>query len=492
MTHDVIIIGSGLGGLECGFLLSEAGMDVLVLESGAQPGGCLQSYRRQGLDFDTGLHYVGGLGEGQSLHGLFRHLGLLRLPWQQLDERFDRVHLGGHTFALAQGYEHFVQTLADDFPAERQALTRYADLLRLANAHQLDALHPHPAHAASSPLEAFETNAYEYLNDLFGNLLLVNVLAGASMKMELRRESLPLFTFVHGQSSFVESSWRLKGKGAQVAETLAEGIRAHGGQVRCHAHVNALTAQGGRLTAAICADGSRHEARQFIADIHPDSLCQLLTHDNLLKPAYRHRMARLENTFGMLTVSVSVNPGRLPYANWNTYLYRNPDVWSVCQHNDPVQGLMVSCRVPDDGGPWVRQIDLLCPMTWQQCQPWADTTVGHRGETYLQLKQRLAHACLALAEEAIPGLQGELSACYVSTPLTYRDYLHAPQGSAYGVRKDCRNALGTLLSVRTPVPNLFMTGQHLMLHGIHGVSMTALHTCAEVIGKDYLWHLVQP
>ena len=69
--HDVIIVGSGLGGLLCAGILSRAGLDVLVLEQGTQPGGCLQTYRRHGLDFDTGFHYVGGLHEATGTGGTF-------------------------------------------------------------------------------------------------------------------------------------------------------------------------------------------------------------------------------------------------------------------------------------------------------------------------------------------------------------------------------------------------------------------------------------
>lgn len=53
MKYDAVIIGSGLGGLECAHILSKAGMSVLLLERGTQAGGCLQSYRRLGLAFDT-------------------------------------------------------------------------------------------------------------------------------------------------------------------------------------------------------------------------------------------------------------------------------------------------------------------------------------------------------------------------------------------------------------------------------------------------------
>ena len=60
-----MIIGSGFGGLVCGYLLAQSGRSVLVVERQAQPGGCIQSYKRQDCTFDTGLHYVGGLGDGQ-------------------------------------------------------------------------------------------------------------------------------------------------------------------------------------------------------------------------------------------------------------------------------------------------------------------------------------------------------------------------------------------------------------------------------------------
>lgn len=103
MKYDVVVIGSGLGGLECAYILSRAGLRVLVLEQGRQPGGCLQSYRRRGLAYDTGFHYVGGLDEGQPLHTVFTYLGLMQLPWQRLDHEFDKVTIGRVPLHLRKG-----------------------------------------------------------------------------------------------------------------------------------------------------------------------------------------------------------------------------------------------------------------------------------------------------------------------------------------------------------------------------------------------------
>ncbi len=490
MKYDAVIIGSGLGGLECAHILSKAGMSVLLLERGTQAGGCLQSYRRHGLAFDTGFHYVGGLDKGQSLHSAFRHLGLLRLPWQRLDNHFDQVTIGNQTFNFAQGYDAFVETLTAAFPAERDALNKYADMLKQCGEQQFDALNPQTGE--SSVLSRFfETSAYQYLTETFHDPLLINVLCGTSLKMELRKESLPLFTFAHGNGSFIESSWRLKGDGSLIVNSLADGIRMHGGEIICNAEVQELVEKDGKLVHAVCSNGEIYEGTIFISNIHPAVTCNLVKQSSRMKKVYRSRITHLENTFGMFTVSLRIKPQTLRYFNWNQYIYKEPDVWAFHLKNNPVSGVLVSCRIPEDGSKYVQQVDLLTPMNWSECEQWSHTEVGRRGEDYKAMKKRVADECITLAERFIPGLRDRITGCYTSTPLTYRNYTLTPEGSAYGLRKDFRNPMITLLSPRTPIPNLLLTGQNLMLHGLHGVTMTALFTCAEVLGKEPIWNIVK-
>jgi len=73
---DIIIIGSGLGGLVCANILAREGLKVLVLEKNQQFGGNLQTFSRDKIIFDTGVHYIGGLLPGQNLHKYFHYLGI--------------------------------------------------------------------------------------------------------------------------------------------------------------------------------------------------------------------------------------------------------------------------------------------------------------------------------------------------------------------------------------------------------------------------------
>jgi len=462
MNHDVLIIGSGLGGLECGALLAQRGLRPLVLEGSHQPGGCMQSFRRGGLHYDTGLHYVGGLAPGQAMHEAFGQLGLLDLPWEKMDEDFDHVIIAGRHFAFHQGYEAFVEGLAKDFPHQHEALQSF--VWRLQHITEAD----------------MEVCAYDYLRQTFSDELLLNVVSAAAMKTELRRESLPLFNFAHTLSSYIESSWRLRGDGNQLVNKLIDIICKAGGEVRTDSRVVQLTEMDGRITNAICADGQSYEAEYFISDIHPAVLCQLLEGCPSVRKAFRRRMAAVENTCGMFTAQFSVKPGALRYFAHNVFVYDKPNVWTMTYDNDPVKGVMISARVPEDGSDMLRQIDLLTPMPWQECKVWEDTKVGHRGDDYKAFCQQKTEQCIALAEQYIPGLHGMVEQCYTSTPLTYRDYLGSPEGGAFGMRKDCRTPMLSFHSVTTPLPNLLLTGQNIILPGIEGVTMTAFETCSKI------------
>jgi phytoene dehydrogenase-like protein len=87
-THyDVVITGSGLGGLVASIILAREGYSVCVLEKNNQYGGNLQTFVRDKTIFDTGIHYIGGLDKGQNLYKYFQYIGIMdALKLHKMDE----------------------------------------------------------------------------------------------------------------------------------------------------------------------------------------------------------------------------------------------------------------------------------------------------------------------------------------------------------------------------------------------------------------------
>jgi len=478
----VIIIGAGLGGLECGYILAKNGMQVTVLEHEAQVGGCLQTFRRGAALFDTGFHYVGALDEGESLHTLFSYFDLMGLPWKKLDEDcFDEVVIGEDTFAFANKHQRFYERMAARFPKEREGLKKYVTFLKEVGDHIFGVFlgDEHKRYTYS----LLSRSAYEFLNETIKDPLLRKVLSGTSLKMELNAPTLPLYTFAQINDSFIRSAWRLRGGGSQIADKLVEGIQAMGGEVRTRAAVTYIKEENGKAVGVSINDEDYLEADWIVSSVHPSHTVSLVKDSKVLRNIYRNRISHLDNTFGMFTANIRLKPGLLPYVNRNIFVHRaDADLWNV--NTLKTESVLVNYSVPEPYSSTAVNIDLLSPMSWAEVKKWVDFPVGRRGEDYVAFKQEKTEECIRLVEHRLPELRGAVERVFTSTPLSYQSYISSAEGSAFGIRKDYNNPMYTVLTPRTPIPNLLLTGQSLNLHGVLGVSMTSFLTCAEILGMD--------
>ncbi|MCF0190150.1 MAG: NAD(P)/FAD-dependent oxidoreductase [Marinilabiliaceae bacterium] len=488
VKYDVAIVGAGLGGLQCAYILADNGLSVCVVEQDALIGGCLQTYRRDGLPIDTGFHYIGGLDEGQILHRLFSYYDLLSLPFVKMDvECADEVVIEGKHFAIPQGYENYQSALRRYFPHQSDGIDKWVELLRSVADNIWNSLKPREAEQLFSQ-SLFAQGAYDYLHSIFTDSLIIDVISGPALKMELNAEKLPLYTFAQITSSFVQSAYRIRGGGMQIAEQLRRGIESRGGKVLRRARVTQILGTEGHASALEINGSETIEATSFISDIHPAATMALMEGSGLVRKIYRKRISSIANTFGIFTTSLILKDGMVPYQNHNKYIYTKPDVWHIndcLATDDTIRSALVSYAPNEDAkSPFARNIDILVPMHWSRVERWFGTDIAHRGDDYEALKRDVAERSIELAATCIPGLSAAIENVYTSSPLTYTSYTSTPQGSAYGIQKDFNNLMFTLLTPRTPVDNLYLTGQSLNLHGILGTSMTSLFTCAELLGPE--------
>ncbi len=494
MNYDVAIIGSGLGGLVCGALLARNGYRVAIFEKNKQIGGCLQTYARNKVIIDSGVHYIGGLGEGRNLYKIFDYLGIMsKLKLQRMDmDGFDHIGFAGdpHTYRMAQGYDNFVQHLLMDFPDERKALEDYCHTMR-------DICRRFPLYnlrtgAASEKLEVMNMSANGFLQQLTNNERLQNVLAGNNLLYAGVPDKTPFYVHALVLNSYIEDSWKCVDGGSQMGKWLARAITEKGGVIYRNTAVQQIIGEGNRVGYMLLDNGQQVKAAHYISNLHP-AQTMAITESELIRGAYRSRISTLENAIAPFVLNIVLKPGSFPYLNYNYYYHQTSNAWDGIDYtadNWPLTyGLYATAssrHMPCTDG-----LSVLTYMRYEEVAPWQHTfnTTSReqpRGADYEAFKKQKAERLLDVIEQRFPGLRSSIDTYYTATPLSFRDYLGTGDGSLYGIQKDYKDTLKTMINPRTKLTNLYLTGQNLNLHGILGVTISAVMTSGEILGLDWL------
>jgi len=482
--YDIVIIGSGLGGLICGYILSKNGYKVGIFEKHFQIGGCLQTFERKGITFDTGMHYIGSMEPGQLLYRIFKYLDLLDdVKLHKLDtEGFERISLNGKEFNFAMGYENFVDTLAQSFPNERKILEKYAsDLKKYTTSSPI--FNPEKLAAIQFfTQDAVKTGIGDYLDALTSNSELKNVLSATNMLYAGKRDKTPLYIHALINDFYIQSAWRIVGGANVIADSLCKSIESFGGEIFTQSEVKSIVCNASQATSIILANGETIEANYFISDAHPEVTLKMLD-TPLIKRVYRERIVNLENTVSNFTLYIVFKPDTVPYANYNFYKFNTDSVWDSTEYNqiDWPRNYILMHQVPQKNMAFAESGVLITYMRFEEVEKWSNTCIEKRGEDYKQFKEAKKEILLRQLEIDFPGIRKNIKEVYTSSPLTLRDYTGTKDGSMYGVLKDKNHLEQTFISHHTKVPNLFFTGQNINSHGILGVAVSALITSSEFV-----------
>ncbi|WP_053978230.1 phytoene desaturase family protein [Mangrovimonas xylaniphaga] len=495
-SYDIVIIGSGLGGLVSAIILAKEGYKVCVLEKNNQYGGNLQTFVRNKTIFDTGVHYIGGLSEGQNLYQYFKYIGIMdELQLKKMDEDgFDVILFEGDDkeYRHAQGYGNYEKVLLEQFPEEGIAIKKYCSKLREVCAKfPLYALQRGKAYYDDA--EIFNLGAKDYIDSLTNNETLRAVLSGNNYLYAGDATRTPFYVHALSVNSFIESSYRCVNGGSQITKLLVRRLLEHGGEVYKHHEVEKFTYEEGKIASVICTNGAEVKGGLFISNIEPKLTLKMVGEDKFRK-AYTNRVENIESTIAAFTVYLVLKPNTFKYHNKNYYFFKDVNnIWDTQNYTEESwpESYMMSMGVHKNNEEYGDSIAIMTYMRYEEMQPWENTfnTVAHkneRGQSYEEFKAEKAEKVIDELEKKFPNIRECIEEVYTSTPLSYRDYIASNRGSMYGYVKDVNKPMQSFISPKTKVENLMFTGQSLNMHGILGVTIGAVITCSEILGRDYL------
>lgn len=495
-VYDVVIIGSGLGGLLCGYILSKEGHKVCILEKNRQYGGCLQIFSRDKVIFDTGVHYIGGLDPGQNLYRYWKYFGIMdKLKLRRMDESgFDKISFGseGEEYSHAMGYEGFTESLVDQFPQERVGIEKYIDKIKEV-CNQFPLYNLKPRNMSGFDLTYFGESAKTFIESCTTDVRLQNVLAGSNALYAGYADQTPLYVHALVTNTFIESSYKCIDGGGQITKALETSLKGMGCDMFNYSKVEKMLFNGKEANGVELSDGRVVQGKKFISNIHPKATMNLIE-EGQIRRSYRNRMSNLENSISVFTLHIVFKPESFPYLNHNIYHHCDDDVWSSVNYKKENWPRSMAIFVPAESASdnYSSCMNVMAYMNYQETAQWQDTfnTVpkqkSERSPEYQEWKTVKAEKLLDLLEVKFPDIRSKIKSYYTSTPLSFRDYIGSEDGSLYGVRKDYKDALKTYISPKTKVPNLYLTGQNLNMHGMLGVTVSSVVTCGEFMDSNYL------
>jgi all-trans-retinol 13,14-reductase len=221
--------------------------------------------------------------------------------------------------------------------------------------------------------------------------------------------------------------------------------------------------------------GHVYQADSYISDVHPDVLLRIID-PQAFTTAFKARIQSVPETMSSFKVFVKFKEQAFHYQNHSHFCLSEDDVW-------PQQLMFVTPPVAQQGD-FAETMVLIAPMAFSEVKVWEDTRTGHRGEAYERWKQAKTDLVLDRMERLYPDFRNRIDFVFASSPLTIRDYYGNKEGSNYGFQKDSRNLMLSQMSVATKVKNLYLTGQNVNIHGLCGVTLTAIETAEALVGQN--------
>lgn len=492
-TFDVIVIGSGIGGLVTATQLAAKGASVLVLERYLIPGGSAGYFERDDYRFDVGASMIFGFGKQGTTNLLTRALDAVHVNLETIPD-FVQIHYhlpGGLEVKVHRDYEKFLQELTAKFPHEREGIRRFYDecwrVFNCLNAMELLSLEElgyltrvffqHPL-ACLGLVKYLPQNAGDiarrYIKDP-DLLKFIDIECYCWSVVPADRTPMINAGMVFSDRHYGGINYPKGGVG-NIAQKLVEGLEKAGGKIEYKARVTEITLEKGKATGVKLANGKIYRARRIVSNATRWDTFEKLLPAETIPAAEKKWQTRYQKSPSFLSLHLGVEAAILPLGTDCHHIILED--WERMEASEgtifvSIPTLLDPSLAPDG----YHIIHSFTPS-------WMEDWQGLSPRDYEAKKEERAERIIDRLEKVFPGLEAGLDFQEVGTARSHRRFLGRADGTYGPIPK--RKLLGLLGMPfnRTSIPGLYCVGDSTFPgQGLNAVAFSGF-ACAHRIAVD--------
>jgi all-trans-retinol 13,14-reductase len=504
--YDVIVIGSGMGGLAFASIMAKLRKwRVLVLERHFKIGGFTHTFTRPGgWSWDVGLHYVGEMGEAMMGRRLFDLITDARVKWDPLPDVYDVFVYPNLELRVCKGEANFQSALAAAFPNERSNIEQYFRDLKSATrwANRFIAAKAMPPLLAwmVRAVNRFRDNlplavTQQYVDRRFGDPRLRAVVTSQWADYGLPPGLSAFATHAVIASHYLNGAWYPDGGAGEIAKATGVVIRAAGGELLPNHEVTRILLEGGRAVGVEVniSKGKQGARAEFRAPVVVSDAGAWNTFTRMLPTSalpFREQLESPPEGFEVVELFLGLrrDPREIGFNGENYWIFESFNHDDMYAKRNEVLGgraAMAYLSFPSlkDRHAQRHTAEIIAPLSYGSLEAHRTEPWRRRSPEYESGKKRVTQALLDLVERHNPGFGDLVEYSELATPLTFEHFTAAPSGTIYGYPATPERYGKAWLGPRTPIENLYLTGSDAALLGIMGALMGGVLTASLLLGS---------
>jgi all-trans-retinol 13,14-reductase len=502
---DVIVIGSGMGGMTTATALSRMEHKVLLLEKAQTIGGLTHTFSRDGFSWDVGLHYCGMFGHDEPGDKLLNWLSGETVEFQSIGTVYDTIHFpDGFEIAVGRPAEAYKAELKERFPdnaaeidAYFEALVSGEEAVRLVSAERSM---PEPFSSAHRwwNNKKIERWCGRTTSEVIGEYISDSKLAAVLSAQWGTYGGVPAKASfgIHAQiiRHYLEGAGYPVGGAGSIAAGLVPVIESAGGSTRPETTVSEILIDGGRAIGVRTVSGQVFEAPVIVSAIGAGETVDRLLPREICDQEWAVEIAAMKPSIchfemflgfeGDIAKLGATRSNHWFFESWDT----NDGLWTNTE--SPIQMMFVSFpSLKDDRhdpGPSQRHTGQFMVLAdWSTVADFASGRAEEDPDKWAAFKNDVEARLMAFFTAKFPAL-APLVVCRVfGTPLATAKFTAHEKGGFYGLETTPRRIMSDALRPRTPVPRLYLTGQDVLTPGIAGSLFGGMLTAAAIDPRVY-------